>query len=44
MELTTDIVAIQGILSSLMKQTGDFTKIKCKGGKDGFLYIFNRIC
>lgn len=37
MELTADLIAIQGILTSKMKQTGEFTKINYKGGKFIFL-------
>lgn len=33
MELTADLIAIQGILTSKIKQTGEFTKINYKGGK-----------
>ncbi|KAG5892312.1 hypothetical protein JTB14_023492 [Gonioctena quinquepunctata] len=34
MELTSELIAIQGILSSLIKQTGEFTKINYRGGNE----------
>lgn len=44
MELTADLIAIQGILSSKMKHTGDFTRINYKGGKTFYYYkIHNAI-
>nr|XP_023018014.1 uncharacterized protein LOC111507024 [Leptinotarsa decemlineata] len=33
-ELTSDLIAIQGILSSLIKNTGEFTKINYRGGNE----------
>lgn len=33
MELTSDLITLQGILSGVIKSTGDFTKIKYRGGK-----------
>lgn len=37
MELTADLVAIQGILMNVIKTTGEFTKINYKGGEWIFL-------
>lgn len=34
MDLTSDLICIQGILSRLMKNTGEFTRINYKGGNE----------
>lgn len=40
MELTPDLIAVQGILSCIVKQTGEFSKINYRGGKKNNLLKF----